>query len=825
LVYRSTPLKRYPVEAPAASGGDYSDWPGRIDRLRSKAEAGEPLVVELIGGADLRPGLSQAASLADGSVEPDLVIVEPSALTPVEVRAAAAPRPGAPPRFLWLTGDWEQAEPWVGLAGAFDFVFAADLYVALELSREFGPGRVGVAPLAGRVRGGAGSVGGGAGSVGGGAGSVGSDAGSVGSDAGGSGGDSAGSAGDAVQALVEPDPASETRLSDGLLDQLIATGQAATTYSRAIWNFFVQVAGPGRTVTADPADVVREHSMAARLDQMIKQAAGETPDNEPWPQIGRELAQAAASPSDRDRGWQIKPQAWRTGRFSAQGGHLHAWRDQDELVWEGVRGDGPNMSLGLRGSLPLATVAPQGSLQVELSGQGSAEGQVVVTLCDPSGTVLDSRWRTWNARHHVVLPPGATRMRLGVRALGDGTARFTALKLPDHERREALPLRWSGDRVLLISAGYPSAENLYSFGFVHSRVTAFQELGFDVDLMVMHPTGDKRWRQHLGVQVLEGPPGLLHQLLDSGRYGHVGVHFLKPHLWEALSQHVGAAPMTIWVHGGDIQPWWRRSYAIETEADRARHEQHTENLMEMWRQVVAGPNESVRLVFVSETFAAEVTEDLAEFGLGLSADRTAVVNNGVDTELFAYRPKPAEQRLRIAMIRSFATRKYGTDLAAAAIEILSREPFFGELEFLIIGDGAFWEEDTDRLRRFGNVELRRGFATHEQIAELQEEFGVMLQPTRWDSQGVSRDEAMASGLVVISNAVAAVPEFMSEAEGYLAPADDPEAIAQAIRELYHHPEVFAAKSAAAAARVRSRMTMAQVAAQEIALLKEGSCVG
>lgn len=32
-------------------------------------------------------------------------------------------------------------------------------------------------------------------------------------------------------------------------------------------------------------------------------------------------------------------------------------------------------------------------------------------------------------------------------------------------------------------------------------------------------------------------------------------------------------------------------------------------------------------------------------------------------------------------------------------------------------------------------------------------------PTRMDTQGVSRDEAMCSGLVPITNKVAAVPEF------------------------------------------------------------------
>jgi glycosyltransferase involved in cell wall biosynthesis len=35
-------------------------------------------------------------------------------------------------------------------------------------------------------------------------------------------------------------------------------------------------------------------------------------------------------------------------------------------------------------------------------------------------------------------------------------------------------------------------------------------------------------------------------------------------------------------------------------------------------------------------------------------------------------------------------------------------------------------------------------------------------PSRTDTQGVSRDEAMSSGLVPVTNAVAAIPEFVDD---------------------------------------------------------------
>ncbi|MDR0593218.1 MAG: glycosyltransferase family 4 protein [Bifidobacteriaceae bacterium] len=790
LAYRLIPLARDPVETPAParadSGADAADPAGagrerlaaRLAALRAKAEGGlGELAVALVGGEGLRPGLAEAVRLVDSRSAADLVLVEPTGLAPDRLWAvAAALDPSGPARWLWLTGPMAESEPFIPEAGAFDFVFAADLDVALELSRALGPGRVGLAPLAGRT---------------------------------------------AADGGAETGPAaSETWLDPALLERLMAAGRAEAPYSRAVWNFFGQLGGPGRTVAADPAEVAREHSYRARLRQMIDQTARRWPERGPWPEIASQLAQAAARPEDGDRGWRAEPQAWPTGRHRSHGGRLDAKAVGEELVWQAVQGRGVTFSRVLSGSLPLAKVAPEGRLFVELTGRGPVEGQVAVTLTDSAGSPVQSSWYGWNARHPVIPAPGAERLRLAVRTLGDGAVRFTSLKLPDHERHDALPLRWSGERVLIISEGYPAPEDIYSFGFVHTRVKAYQAAGFEVDVMVMRPGGVKRWREYLGVQVLEGSQWLLGQMLDSGRYDMAAVHFLKPHLWETLAPRAARLPLVIWVHGSDIQPWWRHRHLIESAEKQAWYEAHTARLMQMWGQVLTAPGAKTRFVFVSQTFAGEVAEDLAQFGLAVPAGRVAVIHNGVDTDLFAYRPKGVEQRKRILMVRSFATRKYATDLAAAAILELSREPFFNQLEFLIVGDGALWEEDMRPLARFGNVKFERRFMAQEEIAAVQRDYGVMLQPTRWDSQGVSRDEAMSSGMVVISNAVAAVPEFLSQAEGYLAAPDDAAGIAAAVRDLYHHPDVFAAKSAAAAARARSTMAVAQVAGQELALLKD-----
>jgi glycosyltransferase involved in cell wall biosynthesis len=89
-----------------------------------------------------------------------------------------------------------------------------------------------------------------------------------------------------------------------------------------------------------------------------------------------------------------------------------------------------------------------------------------------------------------------------------------------------------------------------------------------------------------------------------------------------------------------------------------------------------------------------------------------------------------------------------------------------------------------------------------------------------DAQGVSRDEAMASGLVPVTSGVTAVPEFVDQECGFLVPLDDAVGLAAAIETLYHDPARFERMSAAAAARVRKQSGPDLTAGRELELLGE-----
>ncbi|MDR0366640.1 MAG: glycosyltransferase family 4 protein [Bifidobacteriaceae bacterium] len=816
LVFRPLPLDRI-IKRPEIE--ERGEAIGVLGQLQAAALSGRPLSVRLVATPEVYAAIAesfqfdQITPVLSGSPEnsvrlvgsgerPDMVLVvaagmslemvesaakledEPSDLElPADQGSQAVRRPA---RVIWVTEGYPAARRWLEVAGQFDLRVAADLEVGFQLASGLGAIGVTIAPMGALM------------------------------------GEHAASAAEALAC----DPSSETMLDGQTLGQLISLGQAAPPYSRANWNAFKELSGPGRILTADHKGVAAEHTMQARLRQI---ALGESV----WPVAVEAISQAEPATEAQ---YEVPMSAFGKVHISREGGTLDVEAKGGEVVWRAQIGN-RRLEADFLGSLPLKQIAPQGPLFVELRGHGDVPGQLHLAFMSAGGRPLGSLWYPWNRRHLVVPPKGTARVRFGLRTLESGEVRFTSLRLGGSPMPEPLPLEWARSGTLILAPGYPRYENPYPMAFVHSRVKAYGRLGLEVDVVdVNNPTAVKNWREFDGQQVLTAGTSLASALLAADRYSHVAVHFMKPHMWEQIRPHVDRLSLTIWIHGADIQPWWRReawapSAALEPVTDpkerrelRKEKVRHTERIMSMWRDVAAqaAAGADIRFVVVSNSFREEIHQDLAKSGFGLPDERVHVVPNGIDLELFKYRQRQAEQRKRILMVRTFQTRKYGTDIATAAITELSQEPWFGDLEFLIVGDGELWDQDTAPLAKLANVELRRGLVTHRELADLQNEYGVMLQPTRWDSQGVSRDEAMAAGMVVITNDVAAVGEYLSDEEGYLAGPEDSHGMAQAIRELYHQPDTFLAKSAAAAARVARTLDADRLAAQEIAVIRRDS---
>ena len=375
----------------------------------------------------------------------------------------------------------------------------------------------------------------------------------------------------------------------------------------------------------------------------------------------------------------------------------------------------------------------------------------------------------------------------------------------------------SNSPILVLTNRYPERNNLYRNMFVHKRVMAYKDDGLLCNVMSMDLNFKEKFYEFEGIDIIEGNAQTLKRLLDSGEIKTVCVHFLDRVMWSVLKEYTDKIKIIIWLHGSEVQPWWRRKFNYINKKDLEKEKINSDVRMDFWKNVFSNAdNKALHFVFVSQYFANEVMED---YKISLERSSYSVIHNFIDTELFEYHSKSPADRMKILSIKPYASRKYANDLTTKAIVELSKKDIFKEFEFFIYGDGDMFNSDNAPLKHFKNVHLRRSFLTQRQIIDLHKRCGIFIATTRWDSHGVSRDEAMSSGLIPITNAVSAIPEFVDENCGILIPDEDYIGVAEAIVKLYNDPERFLCLSQGAAKRVRKQSSKVQTILKEERLIK------
>lgn len=116
------------------------------------------------------------------------------------------------------------------------------------------------------------------------------------------------------------------------------------------------------------------------------------------------------------------------------------------------------------------------------------------------------------------------------------------------------------------------------------------------------------------------------------------------------------------------------------------------------------------------------------------------------------------------------------------------------------------------------MRLEKRFLNQQEIIEEHQKHGVFLVPTRMDTQGVSRGEAMSSGLVAITNNVAAIPEFCSNDDSIIIDADDYIGLAESIKNIFANTELFSQLSLQSSKRVHEQCSYGQTIGNEINLI-------
>lgn len=374
-----------------------------------------------------------------------------------------------------------------------------------------------------------------------------------------------------------------------------------------------------------------------------------------------------------------------------------------------------------------------------------------------------------------------------------------------------------GSALLVLAHSYPVSEESYGGQPVARRVPFYTEAGHEVVVFVPSRDGStSEATDRHGTRVLHAPLDEFAAVANEVGVGQLAVHSPTPEVWKVTERVSQDVPTHIWIHGFEARDWRLLSFDF-TAKEIAEKGKILDNV-NIERQKTLGnifARSDIDVIFVSR-YMMEIAEDFA----GMKAINSHVIHNVIDPIRFPYIQKDAPDRMRIASVRTFDKRNYGTDLMSLAIMELSKQKWFSELSIRIIGDGKHHEEDTRPLTSYSNVSIEKGFVGEEALREVLVESGIALLPTRWDSQGMMMGEAMASGLVPVTNSVAAIPEFADTSSAKLAEAENYEQLAEGIVELVENPDQFLEMSYDAQERVRAQCGPHVTVERELELFAE-----
>lgn len=370
-------------------------------------------------------------------------------------------------------------------------------------------------------------------------------------------------------------------------------------------------------------------------------------------------------------------------------------------------------------------------------------------------------------------------------------------------------------KLMILTHAYPSLENLYANAFVHRRVLEYINQGNEVNVFVYGKDKNIKEYSYEGVNVVSGNNENFVKFIEQFSPDAILVHFISSNMIKSITNLQNNIPVIVWIHGFEALGWYRRMFYINRNlkslASFLIYIIKNNIQMISLRKYINKNN--AKFIFVSNWMKSITEKDTLT-----KIKNYEIIPNIIDDKLFKYEEKLVEYRKNILLIRPFISRKYATDLAIDAIVELSKRPIFKKLQFTIIGDGIFFDEDTNKVKQFSNVKCIRKFLTQSEIYEYHNKNGIFLCPTRQDSQGVSMCEAMSSGLVPIASDNTAIPEFVKDCENGLLTSNSKE-IADKIELIYNDKDLFKHLSLNASKSIREKCSYEATVIKELKVIK------
>jgi sugar transferase (PEP-CTERM/EpsH1 system associated) len=294
-------------------------------------------------------------------------------------------------------------------------------------------------------------------------------------------------------------------------------------------------------------------------------------------------------------------------------------------------------------------------------------------------------------------------------------------------------------------------------------------------------------------------------------------------LWRLLRRHRPAIVHTRNLAALEMQlPAWAACVPVRIHGEHGRDVDDLEGSNRHYQRVR-------RLYSPLVRHYVALSRDLADYlnrQVGIASSRIDQIYNGVDTEHFAPAngaapipgaPFSAPAHWLVGTVGRMQTVKHQTLLARAFVRALEMAPELRSFARLVmVGEGPLRGQAQALLDSCGAGDLVWLPGERSDVADVMRGLNCFVLPSL--AEGISNTilEAMASGLPVIATAVGGNAELVDGGRtGELVPADDVEAMAQALVVLAKDPARAAAMGRLGRAKVQARFSLqAMVAAYQ-----------
>lgn len=315
-------------------------------------------------------------------------------------------------------------------------------------------------------------------------------------------------------------------------------------------------------------------------------------------------------------------------------------------------------------------------------------------------------------------------------------------------------------KITILTSRYPSNNNPYNHMFVHMRSLEMKKKGNDISVFV--PSKITKKYVHEGIDVFMMPSKDIIKKINSK--GILYLHLLniypfsKDNGWVIYKYLLkNNSTFAMYVHGSEVQKYGSRMFEFNYKiSDFLKWFKKDVLVIPKMKRFVKNVKNRKQVTFI---YPSLWMKKEMEINLNLQIDNYHVIPNGIDTKLFKFHDL-YKNKYKLVTLRPLSSKKYAVDIAINIMKFLP-QPYTLE----IFGKGMYEKTYKNQIKQLGlekRIVIKNSFIERNNLNAFFSNYGVFLSPTRMDAQGVTMCEAMASGLLTVSNKNTAIPEFISD---------------------------------------------------------------